>query len=353
MRHWVRMFRNGGGVDPGYRRKAAFVLAVGLLTVHLRRLEKLIYFRKLRTLEIRHPPIFIIGHWRTGTTLLHNLLAQDPSLACVSTLQAFAPECFLCGGHAIEPIMSRLMPRTRPMDSVPFGTAVPQEEEFAICNMSPYSSYLGWYFPRQMPELFRKYVLFEGLSAEELADWAEVYLAVLKKATLAAQGKRLVLKNPVNTARLRVLSQHFPDARFIHIHRNPYEVFCSTLKLHRRLLEWLSFQRIPEMDVRANVLSFYREMMHRFLLERSCLPKGSFTEVRYEDLTTQPMTELAQIYSALSLPGWDQASAYFKRYIQTQHGYQRDTYDMSNKDFEEVERHWGFAIDHWGYTRPD
>ena len=156
MRHWLRLFRENGGVDPGYRRKAAFVLGIGLITAHTRRIERFRYGKRLKDLDVEHPPVFILGHWRTGTTLLHNLMTRDPALAYISSLQTFAPECYLHGGHAIEPIMSRLMPSTRPMDGMAFGTAVPQEEEFAICNTCPYSFYLGWYFPRNMAELFRK-----------------------------------------------------------------------------------------------------------------------------------------------------------------------------------------------------
>jgi omega-hydroxy-beta-dihydromenaquinone-9 sulfotransferase len=347
------MIRSGGGIDRGYRRRALFVLFIGLITAHVRLLERWAYGKRLRNLQVEHPPIFIVGHWRTGTTFLHNLMTQDPNLGYVSTLQAFAPECFLWGRHAIEPIMSRFMPETRPMDAVPFGTTVPQEEEFAICNTSPHSFFRGWYFPRSMPELFRKYVLFENISQEEIEEWAQVYVGVVKKATLASGGKRLVLKNPVNTGRMKAIVHLFPGAKFIFMHRNPFDVFPSTLKLYRSLLPWLGLQRIDEETIRSYVLSFYRDMMQRYLEERSTLPEGSLTEVRFEDLAERPLHELSRIYAELDIPDWEAARAGFESYIAARRGYKPDRYVMDQRDTEAIQNHWGFALDHWGYTQPD
>jgi hypothetical protein len=351
MRHWLRLFRENG-VDAGYRRKAAFVIAIGLITAHARRIERFRYGKRLRNLDLEHPPVFILGHWRTGTTLLHNLMTQDPALAYVSSLQSFAPECFLQAGRGIEPIMSRLMPNIRPMDGMAFGTKVPQEEEFAICNSCPFSFYIGWYFPRKMPELFRKYLLFEGLSDAELQEWARVYEEVVKKATLATGGKRLVLKNPVNTGRLRAVQELFPKSKFIHITRNPYEVFQSTMKLHRTLLPWLGFQTVDEETIRRNVLVFYRDMMRRFIEQRHCLPEENFTEVRFEELAQGPLDELARIYGNIGLTGWEEAAPHVRTYVKTLWGYSPDSYTMRQEDIDAVETEWGFAIDYWGYRRP-
>jgi hypothetical protein len=352
VRHWLRMFRDGGGIDAGYRRRALFVLFVGVITVHTRLLDRWVYGKRVRNLELKEPPVFIVGHWRTGTTFLHNLLTQDPNFGYVSTLQAFAPECFLWGGHAIEPIMSRLMPETRPMDAVPFGTRVPQEEEFAICNTCPYSFYTGWYFPRRMPELFRKYVLFEGTSRQEMEEWARAYVEVVKKATLAAGGKRLVLKNPINTGRIKAILQKFPGAKFIHIHRNPYDVFPSTLKLYRGLLPWLSLQKIDEETIREYVLTFYREMMQRYIEECASVPEGSLAEVRFEDLAERPLDELSRVYAELGIQGWETARPCFETYIAAHRGHTPDRYVMSQADVDAIEDQWGFALKHWGYRRP-
>ncbi|MEO8269188.1 MAG: sulfotransferase, partial [Aureliella sp.] len=54
-------------------------------------LQSLFHGRRIRETQITAPPIFILGHWRSGTTLLHEMLVGDPQFACPNTFQCFAP----------------------------------------------------------------------------------------------------------------------------------------------------------------------------------------------------------------------------------------------------------------------
>ena len=99
------------------------------------------------------------------------------------------------------------------------------------------------------------------------------------KATLASGGKRLVVKNCAHTGRLPTLLELFPNAKFIHIHRNPYDVFLSTLHMHRTVLLRSQLQKIEPDRVEAHVLGFYDLLMRRFLAERSLIPAGIMTAI--------------------------------------------------------------------------
>ncbi|MBN2307352.1 MAG: sulfotransferase, partial [Candidatus Hydrogenedentes bacterium] len=321
LRHCLRVCRRGGGIDPGYRIHAASLLALPMLLAPLRAVERLWFGRRVRATDIAHPPLFIVGHWRTGTTHLHNLLAQDPGLAFVSTFQTLSPASFLTGLSTLRPLIARHVPDTRHMDNMPLSVDSPQEEEFALCNLTPYSFYVGWYFPRQMRELFHNYVLFDGASSQAREEWAEVYLGVLKKATLRARGKRLVLKNPVNTGRIRALLDLFPDAKFIHIYRSPYRVFKSTQRLHRTTFDMVGLQDIADGEIERNVLDFYRALMTRFFEDKALIPEGNLVELRFEDLEHRPMEELARLYDELALPGWAAAYPRIRAYLDAQPPY--------------------------------
>ena len=120
------------------------------------------------------------------------------------------------------------------MDNIPFDVDAPQEEEFCLCNACMHSPYLWIYFPRASEGLFQKYILFEGVSETEFEEWKREYIETVKKAAFHMGGKRLVLKNPVNTARVEAVLRVFPRAKFIHIYRNPYVVFRSTVRLSDR-----------------------------------------------------------------------------------------------------------------------
>ena len=351
-RHWMRLVRAGGGVDPCYRWRAAQVSALSPFGAVLRAAERLFWNKRARSVAITQPPIFILGHWRTGTTHLHNLMCCDPQFGFVSTFQALGPESCLLPLNPLQPVITWCAPTHRHMDRMPLGPSLPQEEEFALCNLCSSSFYVGWYFPRRMNELFRKYVLFEDISDSERLEWSDQYLDVLKKATVRANGRPLVLKNPVNTGRIPALLQLFPDAKFIHVYRDPYAVFKSTLNLHRATLDMIAFQQIPDSEIERNVLTFYRDMMLRYLEDRTLIPEGNLAEVRFEDLEREPIERMAAIYAELGLSGWDEALPHVTRHLKSQADYRKNHFPSDPGDSEKVEQHWGFALDAWGYRKP-
>lgn len=235
------------------------------------------------------------------------------------------------------------------MDSMPLGARLPQEEEVALSNLSPHSFYVSWYFPRRMRELFQKYALFEGLSASAVDEWKSVYLHLLRKATYHAKGRRLVLKNPVNTGRVGALLDLFPDAKFIHICRNPYDILDSTHRLFRTATDLVGLQSIDDSEIRDNVLSFYSQMMRRFVDERAKIHPDNFAEVRFEELERQPLAEMEKLYRALDLPGWETACPRMERHIAGLTGYKKNRYRLKPEDATAIEEHWAFAFDTWGY----
>ena len=351
-RHWRRLLRYGGGVDAAHRPMARHIARVSLFWAPLRYAENIFVEPKVAAAEIEFPPIFVIGHWRTGTTHLHNLLSLDPTLAYVSTFQSLAPQCSVLGHRTLRPLVMRNMPATRPMDNMPLGADLPQEEEFAVANRSLCSMYAGFYFPQKFEELFNKFVLFEGISDKEKKEWQQVYRWVLQKATLLGRGKRLVLKNPVNTGRIPQLLALFPEAKFVHIHRSPYEVYNSTRKLYRTVLDQLALQRVDDTDIDRFVLTFYRGLLHRLFETRNNVPQGNFAEVAYDDLIARPHEELARLYSELSLASYAEARPYVDRYIDHQRAYQPNHFQMAPSDVATVESQWAFALDRWSYPRP-
>ena len=351
-RHWRRLVRYGGGVDAAHRAMARHIARVSLFWSPLRYAENIFVEPKVAATEIKHPPVFVIGHWRTGTTHLHNLLSLDPTLAYVSTFQTLAPQCSVLGHRTLRPFVMRNMPATRPMDNMALGADLPQEEEFAVANRSICSMYAGFYFPKKFEELFKKFVLFEGTSEKEKAEWQQVYRWVLQKATLLGKGKRLVLKNPVNTGRVPELLALFPDAKFIHIHRSPYEVYNSTRKLYRTVLGQLSLQHFDAADVDRFVITFYRGLLNRLFATGALIPAGNFAEVAYDHLVERPQEELARLYAELSLPSYAELRPYVDRYLDRQRDYMPNQFQMAASDVATVENQWAFALDHWSYPRP-
>ena len=132
-----------------------FLTPVLLTPLYL--LEWLIFNSRIRKTKINKDPLFIIGHFRTGTTYLHNLLSQDRQFGFPTTYQCFVPGIFLTGGGLTKKIHKTTLPEKRPMDDVLMDSDLPQEEEFAVLALTPYSYYQCYFFPQKTKEYFLRF----------------------------------------------------------------------------------------------------------------------------------------------------------------------------------------------------
>ena len=353
-RAWLELLRVGGGIDREFLFRAAFVTATTLLTSPLRLVEQLRFDGALRDVDLHPAPIFIVGHWRTGTTHLHNLLCQDPTLGYVSTFQAIAPGCCLSSERILKPLLARILSKrhpTRLIDNIPLLLDGPQEEEFALSNLSPHSCLQQYTFPRRASYFFDRYALFSDLPQDGRDEWAKTYLGLLRKVTLRTGGRRLALKNPANAGRIPQLLAMFPEARFIHTVRNPYEVFPSLMWVYRVLLPGSQVQRIDPAQVEEHVLTSSARLMRKYQADRALIPPGHLAEVRFEDLERAPLDEICRVYQELDLPGYAETEPAIRSYLESVQGYQKNRYAPNGDVIDKVNRHWGFVFDAWGYTR--
>lgn len=351
-RNWVKLLWANGGVERKFLRRVGFVSAVSLLTIPLRAYERIAYCRTLKNVSLEKPPIFIVGHWRSGTTPLHQLLCRDPAMGYVSTFQTIAPEWFLTGNKYVKGLVARLVPSKRMMDNMNLTLDDPQEEEFAVAETSPYSFYHQWSYPRVGREYFERFALFRNEPDCVVDEWKRLYMNVLRKATLSHHNKQLVIKNPVNSARIKLLLELYPDAKFIHIHRNPYIVFLSTRHFFQSILAITQLQEIDRKTLDENILWYYEQLMQKYLSERDMIPAENHVEIRFEDFETNPLGELRRVYEELNLPGYKDAQSAFREHLAAHEGYKKNQYEIDAQTIRTVREHWGFAIDRWGYTPP-
>ena len=350
---WLRLIVDNGGVPPRYWGKLAKVLAISTLMTPLRVAERLRYGpSRMARVAIDEAPLYIHGFGRSGTTHLHNLLAQDPGFGIVSTFQAIAAPMFLTARGRLERLVANGMPAKRPMDNMAVSVELPQEEEIALANTSHLSFVHHLSFPNRAKEYQEKYATMR-LTSSEMARWQRAYLDVLRKATLASGGRRLVLKSPTNLGRTAALLRLFPDAKFIHIVRNPYVVYRSMTNLYRHVLPICQLDDAEPEDVIAGMLDSYVAMMRQYMKDRESIPPGHLAEVRFEDLERAPMAELERFYEELALPGWKRARQPIGDYLGTLSGYRKNTHRIDPETIDIVDRNWGFAVEAWGYRPPD
>ena len=348
---WRRLLREFGGVSPGYRTRLAGIVAASALTSPLRLAERICYGRRIARTRIEHPPVYIQGFARTGTTHLHNLMACDPQFGFVDTFQLFAGPFFLVARGWLDRLIAKQLPATRPMDNVALALGFPQEEDPLLATASHMSVTHTLTFPSQIREILRRYHQMQ-LSEDELAEWERQYLRVLKRVTLARGGKRLVLKSPANLGRTAILQRLLPGSRFIFIQRNPYVVYGSLMHLLRSMLPRMSLQAIDWEDVEAATLDNYVAVTRRYMRDREQVPKGMLTEIRYEDLVADPLPVLKGAYKAVELP-WEQAEGPMRDYLRTLAGYKTNRYRLDRAMIDKVTANWDFAVKEWGYEAPE
>jgi len=313
--------------------------------------ERIKFDEKINNVEIKKPPVFLLGHWRSGTTYLHNLFTVDNRYGFFSTFHAYMPGAFLGYEKLMKPIVASSIPDKRPMDDVKMDADLPQEEEYALGAFSPYSYYHGWCFPKNM-DFYNRFVCFNNVSKDYVDDWKNVYMYLFKKVTLRENGKALVVKNPSNTGRIRLLLEMFPDAKFVHIHRNPYHVFMSMMRFMRIVIPLYCIQNPPEIDVIENsMMNLYGEVYRNYFLEKKLVSKNNFVEVKYEDFITNPFFELKNIYNDLNLGGFKDNERAFKAYILSQSEVKLNNYHLNNDLKDKIYNRWKFVFENFGYDQ--
>jgi hypothetical protein len=350
-RRWIALVKHNGGVDQRYLHKALFITVVSVCTAPIRFFFRLKYGKKITEVPVNDPPVFIIGHWRSGTTYLHELLSNDPQFCYTTLWSTLLPE----GCLILEPIkrfLAFFLPSERPMDAIKVAMDGPYEDEAALAVLLPWSFFHCLHFPRNAEEQYLKSIHFQGLSTEEKNQWKTAYHRFIKTVMFLHPGKRFLSKNPPNTARISTLLELFPDARFIHIYRSPYLVYLSTRKMRMRVLEKLGLQEGSPEVIEQQVLANYIRLMNSFFEQKEQIRPGRLVEVRYEDLIVDPLKHLQHIYETLNLPGFETARPQMMRYLEQQSGYKTNVYSIDERIVQQVEKHWKFTLDRWRYPPP-
>ena len=313
--------------------------------------ERRVVDRRIARGHALPPAVFILGHWRSGTTHLYNVLAKAPRFAYVPPVTTGLPWDALGLGRALRPMLEAMLPEERWIDPVPVEPDSPQEDEIALANMDTLSFYHGIYFPRHLQHALDRGVFLEGVTDAELDRWRRRFTHLLHKLAMSQpQADALLIKNPVYTARAGLLQRTLPGAKFIHLHRHPHEVFRSMRNFWRRLLEALSLQGFDHVDVDELVLSTYPRLMQRLIDEAAALPPGSFIELGYEELNADPLAAIERIYAALDLPGFADDRPRFEAYLDTVKRYEKQRYAMDEATKRKIDARWGPFMERWGYA---
>ncbi|GFR47685.1 hypothetical protein Agub_g9433 [Astrephomene gubernaculifera] len=383
-----------------YLHRVLFLTFMACLNSFLALFDWLFFSAHVAAQPLHPEPLFILGHPRTGTTHLHNLLANDPRFAFATTFHAGFPSSFL----SLEPargLLSGLLERRRPMDHMALHWDLPAEDEIAVNALTGGESpYLALVFPRLWRSLLRSYLTFGASAAEEDEDkdvasagdtsgprvtaafqrWLAAFMWFMKKVTYrhvrnraadrnpgsgsngtadpaAAPGAPpppppLLIKSPVHTARLRTWLRLFPRARFVYVHRHPLEVFQSAANMADTYYWYTYLQRPTNTDTNDFIMDQYDILYRSYMADREHVPAGRLVEVSFSDLDSDPLAVLQRIYKQF---GWDEqfdaVRPRFEEYVASLEDFKKNHFNRLSPEAEAVVRkRWRESFEAFGYA---
>jgi hypothetical protein len=306
---------------------------------------------RLRPVSSLKAPVFLLGHRRSGTTHLYNLMSRG-NFAYVPPVATGMPGEMLTLGRWLKPLLDRQLPDSRYIDNIPVTPTSPQEDELAMANLSPLSFYHGIYFPSRFDEWLARGLFFDGAEKEDIEDWERSFALFMRKIDHLFGGRQLLIKNPVYTARPARILRLFPDAKFVHLHRDPVDVFLSMRNFYEKLLPVLALQPYGHVDIEATVLTIYDRMMGELTRQTEGLEKPQFTEIAYADLNDDPLGTLQRIYDDLELEGFAEAAPTFEAYLGSIAGYRKNRFDKPRAVGTRLADAWAPWFERWGYKLP-
>jgi hypothetical protein len=296
----------GRGLELRFYLAGSLFSALGIL-------QERFYRRVLDQLDLR-PPLFLVGHWRSGTTLLHELLAMDEQFAAPTTYACFNPHQFLLTRHRPPPATHIVRP-TGDMTILPSS---PQEEEFALFCMGATSPYEAFMFPSALGQ-FETLCDPGGFEHARRLRWSTAITWILK-ATVYACGasRRPLVKSPANSFRIPWLNTLFPGAMFIRVVREPCAVFASSLRFWQSMWDRYAVTApLRQKDLIERVLEIRLALEQWLHSGLRTLPPHRVATIRYEDLVADPCRTIELVYRQLALgdpsPLLPKARAYMMR----------------------------------------
>jgi hypothetical protein len=345
---WMRrLVRHGFRVAPSRIPRAAAITAASLANEVLRAVTLAIWGRGMRRARIEADPAIVIGHWRSGTTLLHELLACDRRFVAPNTIQCGAPSHFVMSEEFSRDWLGFLLPPERPMDAMPMGFERPQEDEVALCNLGLPSPWWDIAFPNE-PQIDAEWASLQALSEEDRARWLAAWTTWLRDIQFEHPG-RLLLKNPLHTYRVPLIRSRFPAAHFIHIVRDPHDLVPSCINFWLRLSEAHGLQRPKREGLEERALASIERMDARITATWDSIPPDHRFRTRYEDLVADPLAVLRAIYDHFGWPS-DEVMPTWEHAVRERGDYKPNEHAADPARTARIDARLGHIAERYGYV---
>lgn len=347
-----RLFKSGGISLKGLFLLPAYYFQI-IFASPFTLLQFLLYEQRIKNTAVSKDPVFILGHYRTGTTYLQKLMASDRRFGSLTNYDSLFPNTNLIFGRKMRQLFQHII-NTLKIKNPFFHNSIVQlaeaaeEDDYLMNKASPYTAYWGLVFPKRWREWLNGSKQF--MNQEYYDGWKRAYMKTIKYATFKNKGKQLVLKSPPNTERIGILLEMFPNAKFIYIYRNPFHLYYSILNMWKTaILKYYSLQKISDEDLDEIIFGHSIYLVEQYIKDKKLIPEGNLIEISYEELKADSLSTMRKIYSKIELPDVELTAHSLRLEIEKEKGYQNFQYHFCDKTLKKIEERWGKYIQEWDY----
>lgn len=271
--------------------------------------------RVLADTEPMPDPVFILGYWRSGTTALHHLLGADRANRTPPVVNCLFPHFFKTVGRFVQLHVN--IADLRSGDGIVQDWYSPQEDEFGLMLKGAPSTYWWFAFTSEEP-VDEAALTLDRLPPAEQRRWRETLRDFLQDVwTSRRDHQRMVVKSPTHTARVDVLLEMYPRARFIHLSRDPVEIIESNRRFMPELARRLAIGGGPSAEAEAalcsRMVAQFAEVYGKYRRTRPLIADGRLLEISHAELRDAPLATAERIYDWL---GWDMEEGSGRREIE-------------------------------------
>ena len=334
-------------IKAKYIPKFCLGLGLSMLFAPFRWVESAAYHGRIKKAKVV-APVFVLGHWRTGTTFLQYMLGQDARFSYITPLSSYGVNTGVFKKIIYGPLKQEV-DNGREMDNMKWGIDKPYEEYITFTLWSPYSSWLNMLYPKAS-ERYLDHAFVDEMPAKFQKKWFRSYDKMLRKfVSQLPAGTHLLLKSPDVNARVKYLSEVYPDAQFVNIYRNPYAVLRSTIHMMRIVFGYFALQDAPT-DAELEDLVFYqfKRIYTKYFEDIKSIDPARIADLKFEDFERDPMPMLEQVYRRFGWD-WEAAKPSVQAYWDSLAGYEKNVFDYEPRFIKRVNDEMGFYFEHYGY----
>lgn len=348
--NWMRLIHENP-ITPENKKQVRMMSVVSFVLGIPAFLEWLIFYIPIKRTKLKKDPVYIVGHWRTGTTYMQNLLTRDPQFGWFDPVKTVSfNNCIL-----LKPVLAaaqkKLLQGARPMDNLEYTLDLPMEEVFAQATISTQAIAHMLVFPDGGNGV--KYIETAFIDEQPQAkqkEWFKAYDYILKKVTWIEKGKQLLLKSPENTCRIGMLKRCYKGAKFINIYRNPYTVVMSTINMFKKEMALFCLNEKPSDEFIENTcIDLFERIYRKAFQELYAMPESDYIDICYEDFCKTPKEHVKMIYDHLGLDGYEEALPYFEKYLDSQKDYKKNHFELREDLRDKINDRLGFYFERYGY----